>query len=126
LGSTLNAIGIRFEGVTEQLQQFAIYGGGTAGGPFGTNCSGTTNTTTLSVSVSSNAPFTNVLLTGTTTNATDAIAYIQYTPSGGVATNASVAGTLSGTSTMTFSFTVPTGATVNGISLGNLRVNASS
>jgi hypothetical protein len=133
-------LGIRAEGMTEQLQQLIIYGGGVSGLPGGTvnyagnqipPCSGTTNTSTVAVAVTANAPFTNILLTGTTTNATDAIGYINYSPpaSGGPGNGETVittAGTLTNSTTMTFTFAIPVGSWVNGIGIGNLRVNAST
>jgi hypothetical protein len=109
------ATGVRSQGMTEQLQGFLI-----------TGCTGTINTATITVQVTSNVPFTNVLLTGTTNNSTDAQA-----TSTGFGANGPVQGQLVNPTTMQFSFTIPAGnqntsAAGATITITNLRANAST
>jgi hypothetical protein len=110
------ATGVRSQGMTEQLQGFVISG-----------CSGTINTASIILQVTSNAPFTNVLLSGTTNNSTDA----QAQASGFGASPANVQGQLINPTTMQFSFTIPAAAQNTSpaggayIVVSNLRSNAS-
>jgi hypothetical protein len=108
-------IGIRAEGVTEQLPPLYISG-----------CTGTTDTSSITVTVQSSAPFTNAGMTGGASGTTDAFAQMTATSGTfnafGVATSAS---------TMVFTFTTSTGngtltagSGVTGILVSNLRINA--
>jgi len=101
---------VRAEGITESLPNI------TAGA-----CTGTTNTATITFTVTTNAPITNLLLTGTTTNSTDA----QATAAG---LGPVAQGVLVNATTMQFTISpVPAAPTaVTGITISNLRVNASA
>jgi hypothetical protein len=112
---------IRSEGLAEQLPVLTLAG-----------CSGTTNTATVSFTVTTNAPIGNVALTGTTNNSVDAIANFPGLPpvaaSGGVAI-ATVVGQVVNSTTIQFTFATPTAVVVAAgttITISNVRVNASA
>jgi len=118
----LSAVGggitVRAEGLAEQLPQITLAG-----------CSGTTNTASVSFTVSTNAPIGNVLLTGTTNNSTDAVATIPgLTGTTGYPAN-TVSGQLVNSTTLQFTFATPAATTLAAnttITISNLRVNASA
>lgn len=103
----------RAEGKTEQVGRITV----------GT-CTGSTNTAAVSFTVTTNAPLANVLLTGTTTSATDATAELQTV--GNAAVVARVAGTRVNATTLQFAFapTITT-ATIDHIVIDNVRVDVS-
>jgi hypothetical protein len=123
-GYVINSSNVRVEGTTEQLQQQQVYMYGTPG------------TSSVKLTITSNAAFTNQLLTGTTSSETDA--YGVFTQGTGAAKY--VVGVLSSTNTLTFSIPVTanvalqqsgfavtaTAAAPAIFSITNLRVNANA